>query len=132
MGEVHAFLGPNGAGKTTTVLRLRAEETAGQGSACMLGAAMAQLPSALVVAGVAAAVFGLLPDVCAAVAWTALGLVVALSLFGQSLALSRWVMDISPFAHAPRLPGGPVTASPLVWLSGLAVALAALRQRDID
>ena len=102
----------------------------------MLGAAMAQLPSALVVAGVAAAAFGLLPDVCATVAWTALGLVVALSLFGQSLRLSHRVMDISPFTHAARLPGGPVTASPLLWLSGLAVALAAvglaaLRQRDI-
>ena len=102
----------------------------------MLGAAMAQLPAALVITGIAAAAFGLLPDACAAVGWTALGLVVALSIFGPSLQLSHWILDISPFTHAPRLPGGAVTVPPLLWLSVLAVTLAALglaalRRRDM-
>jgi ABC-2 type transport system permease protein len=64
------------------------------------------------------------------------GLVVAIALFGQVLQLSHWVMDISPFTHAPRLPGGTVSAAPLVWLCVAALALAAaglagLRRRDI-
>jgi ABC-2 type transport system permease protein len=102
----------------------------------MLGAGLAQLPAALVIAGVAAAAFGLLPDACVAVGWTALGLMVALNIFGQSLQLSHWVMDISPFTHVPRLPGGEFSAQPLLWLSFAALALgavglAALRRRDI-
>jgi ABC-2 type transport system permease protein len=87
-----------------------------------------------VISGVAAATYGLVPHVCAAVSWTALGLVVALSIFGRTLQLSHWVLDLSPFTHAPRLPGGAVAAAPLAWLSALAVVLAAglaaLRRRD--
>jgi hypothetical protein len=102
----------------------------------MLGAALAELPAALVIAGVAIAAFGLLPQVSAAVSWTAVGLVVALNIFGQVVQLSHWVLDISPFTHVPRLPGGTVSASPLFWLSAIAVVLGgaglgALRRRDI-
>ena len=52
---------------------------AGPETARMLGAALAQLPAALVVAAVAVAAFGVVPRACAAVGWTALGLVSALS-----------------------------------------------------
>jgi ABC-2 type transport system permease protein len=102
----------------------------------MLGAGLAELPAALVIAGIAAAAFGLLPDACVGVGWTVLGLVVAINIFGQALQLSHWVLDISPFTHVPRLPGGTFTAQPLLWLSLAALALgvtalAALRRRDI-
>jgi ABC-2 type transport system permease protein len=71
-----------------------------------------------------------------AVAWTAVGLAAALNIFGQALQLSHWVLDISPFTHVPKLPGGTVTATPFLWLGVIAVALgaaglAALRRRDI-
>jgi ABC-2 type transport system permease protein len=110
--------------------------SAGPQVARMIGAAMGQLPSALVLAAVAIALFGLLPRACVAGAWTALGLVVVINLFGQVLQLSHWILDISPFTHAPRLPGGTVTAAPLVWLCALVLAasiagLAGLRRRDI-
>jgi ABC-2 type transport system permease protein len=102
----------------------------------MVEAAMGQLPSALVLAAVAVLFFGLAPRAAVAGAWTAVGLVVAIALFGQVLQLSHWVMDISPFTHAPRLPGGTVSAAPLLWLGLIAVALTAaglvgLRRRDI-
>lgn len=102
----------------------------------MTGAGLAQLPAVLVLAAVAIGAFGLLPRACVAGAWTALGLVVAINLFGQVLQLSRWILDLSPFTHAPRLPGGPVTAAPLLWLCAVALALSAaglagLRRRDI-
>jgi ABC-2 type transport system permease protein len=102
----------------------------------MVGAAMGQLPSVLVLAAVAICLLGLLPGASVPGAWTALGLVVLINLFGQALQLSHWVLDISPFTHAPRLPGGTVNAAPLLWLCALALAasvagLAGLRRRDI-
>ncbi len=110
--------------------------SAGTWVARMTGAALAQLPPVLVLAGVAIAVFGLWPRACVPAAWTALGLVVVISLFGPALQLSHWILDVSPFAHAPRLPGGPVQAAPLLWLCAVALALSAaglagLRRRDI-
>jgi ABC-2 type transport system permease protein len=99
-------------------------------------AGLAQAPAALVLAGIATALFGLAPRVCVAGGWTALGLVALLLLVGASLRLSHWVLDISPFTHAPKLPGGSVSAVPLAWLCVTAVALAVaglagLRRRDI-
>jgi hypothetical protein len=46
------------------------------------------------------------------------------------------MMDISPFAQIPKLPGGTVSAEPLVWLGAIAltisaVGLAGLRRRDL-
>ena len=65
-----------------------------------------------------------------------MGLAVAIELFGQVLQLSHWVLDISPFTHSPRLPGGTVSAAPLLWLCAIALVLTAaglagLRRRDI-
>jgi ABC-2 type transport system permease protein len=109
---------------------------AGPQAARMLGAAMAQLPACLVVAGAAMMLVGLLPGVSVPGAWTVLGAVVVIDLFGEALQLSHWILDISPFTHAPRLPGGTVSAPPLLWLCLAAVAfsavgLAALRRRDL-
>jgi len=110
--------------------------SAGPQAARMIGAAMAQMPASLVVAGVAVTLVGLLPRACVAGAWTVLGAVVVVDLFGQVLQLSHWLLDISPFTHVPRLPGGTVSAAPLLWLclaafAFSAVGLAALRRRDI-
>jgi ABC-2 type transport system permease protein len=114
---------------------LRAGDAGGE-TARMLGAGLAQLPAALVLVGVAMLAFGVLPDACLAIGWTGLGLAVALNIFGPMLQLSHWVMDISPFSHAPRLPGGTVPTLSLTLLSVLVVALCAaglggLRHRDV-
>ena len=102
----------------------------------LLVAALAQVPAALVIAGFAVALFGLAPSASVAGGWSALGVVVLILFLGAALKLSHWVLDISPFQHLPKLPGGTVTAPPLVWLSLIALALgaaglAALRTRDI-
>jgi ABC-2 type transport system permease protein len=115
---------------------LRAGDVAGQ-LPRLLGAALAQLPAVLVLAGVAVALFGLIPRASVAGGWSALGVVVLLLFLGASLQLSHWVPDISPFTHLPKLPGGTVSAAPLAWLAVIAIGLAALglaglRRRDID
>jgi ABC-2 type transport system permease protein len=102
----------------------------------MLGAALARLPAVLVLAAVAVLLFGLLPWESVALAWSTLGLAGVIAVFGPPLQWPAWMMDLSPFTQAPKLPGGPVPAEPLVWLCGIVVALAAaglagLRRRDI-
>ena len=102
----------------------------------LLGAAMAQLPAAVAVAAVAVLLFGLVPRWSTGGAWAVAGLVVAVDLLGETLRLSHWISDLSPFTQVPRLPGGVVTAAPLLWLSAAGLALtvaglAGLRHRDI-
>ncbi len=102
----------------------------------LAGAGLAQAPAALVIGGLAAALFGLAPRASVAGSWSALGVAVLMLLLGATLQLSHWVLDISPFQHLPKLPGGTVSAAPLAWLSVLALALGAaglagLRRRDI-
>jgi ABC-2 type transport system permease protein len=101
----------------------------------VLGAAMVQLPAVLVLAAIAVALFGLLPRLASA-AWGALAVCVAILLVGASVQLGQWLLDLSPFTHVPRAPGGDVTAAPLIWLLAVAVALGAaglagLRRRDM-
>jgi ABC-2 type transport system permease protein len=114
--------------------------SAGSEVARLLGAAMVQLPASLAVAGAAVVLFGLAPRASVAGAWTVVGVVVLIALFGQVLQLSQWVLDVSPFTHVPKLPGAEVTlhatGAPLLWLALAALALAAvglagLRRRDI-
>jgi ABC-2 type transport system permease protein len=102
----------------------------------LVGAGLAQAPAALVMAGIAAALFGLAPRASVTGSWSALGVAVLMLFLGAILQLSHWVLDISPFQHLPKLPGSAVTAPPFVWLSAIALALgavgmAALRRRDI-
>jgi len=102
----------------------------------LLAAALAQWPAALAVTAVAVAVFGLLPGSSVAVGWAALAVAAVVMLLGPTLRLAQWVQDISPFSHVPKLPGGTVSAAPLIWLCVAALALggaglAGLRRRDI-
>lgn len=101
----------------------------------VLGGALVQVPAAWVLAGVAVALFGLRPTLTG-VAWAAVVVCFLLAEFGPSLKLPRWAMDVSPFTHVPRLPGGTLTGAPIGWLLGVAVVLAAaglvgFRRRDI-
>jgi polyether ionophore transport system permease protein len=100
------------------------------------GAALAQVPAAWVLAGLAVALFGLAPRVTVPAAWTVLAVVALLDLLGRSLGLSQWLLDLTPFSHVPALPGGAFTATPLIWLTVLAggltaAGLAAFRRRDL-
>ena len=102
----------------------------------LLGAALARLPAAMVLPAVAVLLFGLLAWESTALAWTAVALAGVIAVFGPPLQWPAWMMDISPFTHIPKLPGGTVSAEPLLWLCGITLAistagLAGLRCRDL-
>ncbi|MEV4479824.1 ABC transporter permease [Micromonospora coxensis] len=101
----------------------------------MVGVGLAQVPAAWVLAGLAVLLYGVLPRF-APVAWGALAACVLLGQLGAVLELSQWLLDLSPFTHTPQVLGDDWTATPLVTLTALGVALAvagtaAFRRRDV-
>lgn len=101
----------------------------------LLGAGIAQLPAIWVLTAIVVALFGIAPRITAG-GWVALVVFLILGEFGTILGLSQGVMNLSPFAHSPRLPGGDVASAPLIWLCAIALALGVAgftgyRRRDI-
>lgn len=113
---------------------LRTGDVGGSIGDALAGMAV-QLPAAWVVVALAVTIFGLLPGFSAA-AWAVGALALLLSLFGPVVNLPQAVLDVSPFQHPPKLPGQEFTATPLVWLSAVAVValvagLVGWRRRDV-
>jgi ABC-2 type transport system permease protein len=102
----------------------------------VLGGALVQLPAVWVMAAVGVALFGLLPRLVVGGTWAVLAVVLSITTLGEPLRLDQWTLDLSPFAHLPRLPAAAFTAAPLAWLLATAAVLAAaglagFRRRDL-
>ena len=68
--------------------------------------------------------------------WILLALFLTLGQFGELLRLPSWLVEISPFAHVPRMPAEPFAVTPAATMTLLAAALlfvgaALYRARDI-
>jgi ABC-2 type transport system permease protein len=68
--------------------------------------------------------------------WAALGFCFVVMMFGQTLRLPAWLMDVSPFEHLALLPAESFRLVPLLVIGAMTVAVAgagmvALRRRDI-
>jgi len=116
---------------------LRAAGDVGQEMARVLGAALVQLPAVWVLVGVAVALFGVLPRFMTFGGWAVLAACALIEEFGRPLQLSKRVLDLSPFAHVPRLPGGDISAASLLWLASIVVGLVMVgllgfRSRDVQ
>lgn len=101
----------------------------------VLTGALVQVPAAWVLVGIAVAAYGLAPRLVVA-GWSALAVFLLLGELGPLFGFDQWLMDLSPWAHVPKVPGSAVTATPLLWLLavaavGLAAGFAGLRRRDI-
>jgi ABC-2 type transport system permease protein len=119
-----------GAGVTDA---LRTHDAGAVGT--VLGAALAQWPAVLAVAGFAAVLFAAVPTLTAA-SWGLLGFFGVLTLIAPSLDVGQAVLDLSPFNHVPKLPAASATATQLIVLSALSLVLlagtvAAFRRRDV-
>lgn len=101
----------------------------------VLGASLVHLPAIWVVIGIVVAGFGIGPR-AAGVGWIALVLFLVLGELGPLFRLPQQVMDLSPFAHTPQLPGEVLHVAPIVALISVAVALTSagllgLERRDV-
>ena len=101
----------------------------------VLAGALVQIPAAWVLVGIAFAAYGLAPRLFV-VGWSALVVFLLLGELGPMFGFDQWLMDLSPWAHLPKVPGSAVTATPLVWLlaiaaAGLITGFAGLRRRDV-
>jgi ABC-2 type transport system permease protein len=103
----------------------------------LIGAALVQLPAiaALGAAVVAAVMF--VPRWSAGLSWALVVLAIFVGpMFGPSLQLPTWLMDLSPFTYVPNAPAVPVSPAPVLGLALACVLLAAaaviwLRRRDL-
>ncbi|MFC9272226.1 ABC transporter permease [Streptomyces zhihengii] len=101
----------------------------------LLAAALVQLPAMWTLGGLAVLLHGALPRAAVA-AWGVTGAAVAVGWIGPALDVPRPVLDLSPFGHLPKLPGGAMTWPPvavllLVSASLTTAGLVALRRRDV-
>ncbi|MGW7523245.1 ABC transporter permease [Streptomyces sp. NPDC054783] len=101
----------------------------------VLGACLLQVAAVWVIGGIAVLLFGVLPRGAVA-AWGVAGAVLLIGWIGPALNAPRAVLDLSPFGHLPKLPGGGMEWGPVLVLLGLAVVLVAgglagVRRRDL-
>ena len=101
----------------------------------VLAAAMAYLPAIWVMAGIAVALYGLMPRFTF-VSWGALLGIILIELLGKILQVNQSILNISPFTHVPKVLVGEVSVMPLIWLAVAAFALTVigligLRRRSI-
>ncbi|MGW5428040.1 ABC transporter permease [Streptomyces sp. NPDC004059] len=102
----------------------------------VLGACLLQVAAVWVIGGVAVLLFGVLPRGAVA-AWGVAGAVLLIGWIGPALNVPRAVLDLSPFGHLPKLPGGGMEWGPVLVLLGLAAVLVAgglagVRRRDLE
>ena len=91
----------------------------------LIGASVAMTPAMFVLVGCTTVLYGLAAR-AAPLAWAYLAAVLIVGLFASILNLPQWVQNISPFEHAPTLPGGSVAVGPLAALTLLAATLVAV------
>jgi ABC-2 type transport system permease protein len=101
----------------------------------LLAGTVVQLPAVWILSAITVLLFGVLPRLTG-LAWAALAACLLFGMVGSAMGLSQWVLDISPFTHLPHLPGGHVTALPLILLCAIAITLTmagvtGFRRRDV-
>ncbi|MFH8513730.1 ABC transporter permease [Streptomyces gelaticus] len=132
----HLVIAFGGAALLMTVGGLGLAAGYGHELPAVLGASLAQLPAIWLLGGVAVLLYGAFPKAAVA-AWGFAGICLALGWLGPAVDMPQAVMDISPFTHLPKLPGGTgMEWGPALALTAAAAVLVgagmgALRRRDV-
>ncbi|MFH8490199.1 ABC transporter permease [Streptomyces longisporoflavus] len=101
----------------------------------ILGACLVQVAAIWAIGGLAVLLTGIHPRAAGA-AWAVAGVCLAIGWIGPALDLPQAAMNLSPYGHLPKLPGGGMEWAPVVVLLTIAAALVAagltgLRRRDM-
>lgn len=101
----------------------------------ILPAALAQAPAIWLVTAIATAAYAVRSR-GAVLGWAFLVAFLTLGQIGELLRMPRWVIDLSPYVHVPRMPVESFALRPALVLTGLAAALLSAawwryRTRDI-
>jgi ABC-2 type transport system permease protein len=104
-------------------------------SAEAFGAQLAYLPAVLTLVGIVVLIYGWLPD-WGWVGWVVLAFVFVIGWLGGLLDPPRWIVDLSPYSHVPRVPiesaaGWSLPVLCLVGLGLVALGLVGFRRRDV-
>jgi ABC-2 type transport system permease protein len=103
----------------------------------LVGAALVQLPAIGVLGAAVLALVVLVPRWSVGLSWLLVVLAVFVGpMFGPSLGLPTWLLDLSPFTHVPMAPAVAISAGPVLGLLAACLALAgvgvaSLRRRDL-
>ena len=111
------------------------------GTASMLrdlaGAALVQLPAIGVLGALVVTVVMVLPRWSVGLSWLLVVFFVFVGpMFGPSLGLPNWLLDLSPFTHVPNAPATAINVAPLLGLCLFIVVVGAvgvltLRRRNL-
>lgn len=101
----------------------------------LLAASAVQLPAIWLVTALVVILFGAAPKLVTG-GWVLYGVFLLIGQFGEIFSLPQWMIDLSPYGHTPRLPGGDFSVTPVIWLTAIAAALTVagfttFRRRDI-
>lgn len=103
----------------------------------LVGAALVQLPAVAVLGAAVLALVMLLPRWSVGLSWVLVVFAIFVGpMFGPSLGLPSWLMDLSPFSHVPNAPAVSISPGPVVALVAVCavvagVATLAMRRRDL-
>lgn len=92
----------------------------------LVGAALVQLPAVGVLGTAVLVLVMVLPRWSVGLSWALVaGGVFVGPMFGPSLGLPTWLLDLSPFTHVPNAPAVAITLGPVLGLIAASAALAA-------
>jgi ABC-2 type transport system permease protein len=103
----------------------------------LIGAALVQLPAIGVLGAAALALVMLLPRWSVGLSWALVVSAIFLGpMFGPSLGLPAWLLNLSPFTHVPNAPAVDISLGPVLGLLAGSALLAsagvvAMRQRNL-
>jgi ABC-2 type transport system permease protein len=113
--------------------------TAGQGdqSGALALAALAYWPAVMIFVAIAVALFGWLPRLAVALSWGVLAAMWVVVIVGDALHLPTWLLDMLPFSATPYQPMEPMSWTPVLVMTAVAVllcwlGLARFARRDIQ
>jgi ABC-2 type transport system permease protein len=91
----------------------------------LVGAAPAQLPANGVLGAAVLALVMLVPRWSVGLSWVLVVFAIFVGpMFGPSLGLPSWLLDLSPFTHVPNAPAVSVSAGPMIGLLAACLLLA--------